>query len=337
MRMEECPKLKSMISSKENSPGGSSNAGIDDDYPSHLFCQPQVSFESLQKLFTDQNPFCGHEILLSSFNGLEKLEIFGYKGRMSLFTSSIARNFVSLKILSIRKCDEMVQLIQDEEGKTVSDGQKTILFGNLQVLELSDLRKLVRFCEWKGDVELSSLSQVVIVKCPKMTNFTSGQGMSAIEQLQILHIEECEMMEQVFLCNKEDNQRNIDTTLAFSELTSLSLKSLPNLTSLCKEIESFEFPQLTQIQVKECPPLVDKVFPLNLFFESDKVKMDIWKNQPFRNAEYLSLEGNACRNLDFWVVQNMRLLTLRENPKQYSYPKIEDPNPRFSAEAYEFQ
>ncbi|KAH6808455.1 hypothetical protein C2S51_029563 [Perilla frutescens var. frutescens] len=330
MRMKECPKLKSMVSSQENKIAG-------DDYFSHLFCQQhKVSFGSLQTLFTDQNPFCGHEILVSSFKGLEKLEIFGCKDSMSLFTSSIAQNFVSLRILSISKCDEMVQVIQDEEEKTVSGGQKTLLFPNLQELELRDLHKLVRFCEWKCDIELPSLSQVVIVKCSMMTNFTSEQRMSAIPQIQILHIEECEMMEQVFLWNEEDNQRNIGTALAFSKLTSLSLKSLPKLTSVCKGIESFEFPQLAQIQVKDCPLLMDKVFSMNLFLEPDEVKMEIWNNQPFRNAEYLSLEGNAQRNLDVREVQNMRWVIFREKPKQYSYSKIEGPDPRFSAEANEF-
>ncbi|KAH6819669.1 hypothetical protein C2S51_003272 [Perilla frutescens var. frutescens] len=311
--MEECPKLKSTVSSKENNPGGSSNADIDEDYSSHLFCQPhKVSFGSLQKLFTDQNPCCGHEIPVSIFKGLEELEIFEYEGDMSLFTSSIAQNFVILRILSIGKCDKMVHVFQDEEEKTVSGGQETTPFPNLQKLELRDLRKLKRFCKWKCDIELPSLSQVIIVKCPMMTNFTLKQPLSAIAQLQILHIEECEMMEQVFLWNEKDNQRNIDTTLAFSELTSLSLKYLPKLTSLCEGIESFEFPKLTQIQVKDCPVLVDKVFSINLFLEPDKVKMEIWNNQPFRNAEYLSLEGNAYRNLDVREVQNMRWLTLRE-------------------------
>ncbi|KAH6808459.1 hypothetical protein C2S51_029567 [Perilla frutescens var. frutescens] len=173
MRIEECPKMTSMVSSNENNLGGTTNADIDDHHYSHLFCQPQkMSFGKLKELITSQNPFCGHKVDLSCFNGLQQLIISKYEGNMSLFSSSIARNLVTLKRLYIHECDEIIQVIKDEEDKAVSTGERNHQFPNLQELHLFRLPKLVSFCEWNCDVELPSLRFVNIRGCPNIKNFS---------------------------------------------------------------------------------------------------------------------------------------------------------------------
>ncbi|KAH6808403.1 hypothetical protein C2S51_029511 [Perilla frutescens var. frutescens] len=171
--------MTSMVSSNENKSGGSSNADIDDGHSLHLFCQPQkVSFGNLKELQTSENPFsCGHKIDASLFIGLKKLAIFRCEGIiMSLFTSSIAANLVSLRALRIRYCDELVQVIKDDEEEKAASGDQrtTLIFPKLQELELSYLPKLVSICEWKCDVELPSLRKVEIRECPNMKYFTLG-------------------------------------------------------------------------------------------------------------------------------------------------------------------
>ncbi|KAH6808404.1 hypothetical protein C2S51_029512 [Perilla frutescens var. frutescens] len=177
MSIWKCPKMTSIVSSSnENKSGGSSNADIDDGHSLHLFCQ--VSFGNLKELRTPRNPFsCGHKIDASLFIGLEKLAIFRCEGIiMSLFTSSIAANLVSLRALRISYCDELVQVIKDdEEEKAASGGQRTtLLFPKFQELHLYHLPKLVSFYEWKYDVELPSLRKVEIQECPNMKYFTLG-------------------------------------------------------------------------------------------------------------------------------------------------------------------
>lgn len=88
---------------------------------------------------------------------------------MSLFSSSIARNLVNLKRLRICDCDEMIQVIKDDEEE-----EKALLFPKLQELRLMYLRKLVTFCEWKCDIELPSLKELRIERCPNMQSFTLG-------------------------------------------------------------------------------------------------------------------------------------------------------------------
>ncbi|KAH6808422.1 hypothetical protein C2S51_029530 [Perilla frutescens var. frutescens] len=177
MSVKVCPKMTSMVSSNENNSGGSNNAdNIDDHHYSHLFCQPEkVSFGNLKELQIHRNPFsCGHKIHVSLFIRLEWLTINGYEGSMSLFSSSVAGNLVNLKELSIYNCDEMVKVINDDEEKAVSGGQRTLLFPKLEELHLYFLPELVSFCECKCDVELPSLRQVEIFGCLNMKYFTWG-------------------------------------------------------------------------------------------------------------------------------------------------------------------
>ncbi|KAH6808447.1 hypothetical protein C2S51_029555 [Perilla frutescens var. frutescens] len=115
-----------------------------------------------------------------SFNGLEHLTISRYEGNMSLFSSSIARNLVSLRKLKISDCKEMVKVIEDEkeEENVVSSGgaqtTTTILFPKLQWLQLRKSLKLESFCQWKCDIMMPSLKEVVIINCDDMRTFTLG-------------------------------------------------------------------------------------------------------------------------------------------------------------------
>ncbi|KAH6808448.1 hypothetical protein C2S53_019096 [Perilla frutescens var. hirtella] len=165
--------MTSMVQSNVNSSEGTTNVNIDDHHYSHLFCQQQkISFGKLEELVTSRNPFCGHKVDLSCFNGLQELTICKYESSMSLFSFTIAQNLVTLRELDIRECDEIIQVIKDEEDKAMSAGERNRLFPNLQRLWLVDLRKFVSFCEWNCDVELPSLRFVNITGCPNIKNFS---------------------------------------------------------------------------------------------------------------------------------------------------------------------
>ncbi|KAH6808405.1 hypothetical protein C2S51_029513 [Perilla frutescens var. frutescens] len=264
--------MTSLVSSNENNSGGSNNAdNIDDHHSLHLFCQPQkVSFGNLKELQTLRNPFsCGHTIDASLFIRLEKLTIDGFKGSMGLFTFSIAGNLVNLRELRIRSCDELVEVIKDEEDhKVVSgDGQRTLLIPKLQELQLSRLPKLVSICEWKCDVELPSLRKVEILR-GILSLFTSSTAENLVS-LRELSIGYCDQMVKVIEDKeaKEEEKLVISaaaerTTLLFPKLQKLQLWFLPKLVSFCEWKCDVEFPSLREVEIQSCPNM--KHFTLGL-------------------------------------------------------------------------
>ncbi|KAH6836145.1 hypothetical protein C2S53_004136 [Perilla frutescens var. hirtella] len=265
MSMIECPKMTSMVSSNEKNSRGRSNAdNIDDHHSLHLFCQPQkVSFGNLKELRTPRNPFsCGHKIDASLFIGLEKLAIFRCEGNVSLFSSSIAANLVSLRSLKISFCDDMVEVIKDDEEKVVrGDGQRTLLFPKLQELHLYHLPKLVSFCEWKCDVELTSLRKVEIKSCPNMKYFTLG--LLAAPNLEAFNSDLNNYLEIVKVIEDEEEKEGEKTVsaaaqttvLLFPKLQKLELKKLCKLVSFCEWKFDVELPSLKKVKIKECPSM----------------------------------------------------------------------------------
>lgn len=133
----------------------------------------QVSLpNNLKELQVERNPFCGHKITFSLFNGLEKLTFSRLYHSMSLFSSSIAENLVNLRVLKMTRCG-MLRVVEAEK-EVVSGGKRDLLFPKLEELNLVDLLKLVSFCGLEYDVELPSLKKVVISGCPNMENFSLG-------------------------------------------------------------------------------------------------------------------------------------------------------------------
>ncbi|KAH6799681.1 hypothetical protein C2S51_036165 [Perilla frutescens var. frutescens] len=298
--------MTSMVSINDNNSGGSINAhNIDDHHSFLLFCEPEkVSFgNNLKELETDRNPFsCGHKVHESLFNGLEKLEINGYGGSMSLFSPSITGNLVNLIKLSIDSCDELVEVIKDDEEE---DRQTTtLLFPKLQRLRLVYLPKLVSFCEWKCDVELPSLKKVDIDSCPNMKYLTLGflaapdledftsdfdnyrqvpydnQKVLSIEGnetpfypyiipvslfngLQQLTISWYKGSMSLFTSSTAENLVSLrELSIHCCDEMELVLYKLPKLVSFCEWEFDVEFPSLREVDIYKCPDM--KHFTLGL-------------------------------------------------------------------------
>ncbi|KAH6808416.1 hypothetical protein C2S51_029524 [Perilla frutescens var. frutescens] len=317
MSIRKCTKMTSMVSINDNKSGGSINAdNIDDHHSFLLFCEPEkVSFgNNLKKLTTDRNPFsCGHKVHESLFNGLEKLEIIGYGGSMSLFSPSITGNLVNLIELSIVSCAELVEVIKDDEEE---DRQTTtLLFPKLQRLWLVDLPKLVSFCEWKCDVELPSLKKVDIHSCPNMKYLTLGflaapdledltsdfdnyrqvpydnQKVLSIEGnetpfypyiipvslfngLQQLRISWYKSSMSLFVPSTAENLVSLrKLDICFCDEMELQLYRLPKLVSFCEWKCDVQLPSLRKVKIEDCPNM--KYFTLGLVTTKlESIKID---------------------------------------------------------------
>ncbi|KAL8494411.1 hypothetical protein ACS0TY_025281 [Phlomoides rotata] len=117
-------------------------------------------YDRISSLWCDKIP-------IDFFTRLVDLNVHNCGNIKSLFSLSIARNLFNLIELSIESCGEMVKVIEGEDVERS-------LFIKLEVLRLENLPKLKTFCDWRCVLELPSLEEVYISKCPEMERFSFG-------------------------------------------------------------------------------------------------------------------------------------------------------------------
>ncbi|KAL8489906.1 hypothetical protein ACS0TY_025701 [Phlomoides rotata] len=173
MWIENCPNLKSLVSSTDNDKRCSGAINHEDDDDSfHLFCKSQAAFGQLDKLEIDgydsiRSLWCD-KIPMEFFTGLVELTVSNCGNIESLFSLSIARNLVNLRNLSIRNCSEMVKVVEDK-----FDEVERCPFNNLKWLGLMELPKMNVFCDGRCFHELALQRKVHIDRCPEMERFHS--------------------------------------------------------------------------------------------------------------------------------------------------------------------
>ncbi|KAG8363566.1 hypothetical protein BUALT_Bualt19G0035800 [Buddleja alternifolia] len=167
------PKL-SLVDFATCSGNNPSVAGHSDD-SFHLFCNQKVTFGSLKMLRINSyisNLWCHQIPPTGFFNKFEELHIRACGNIRCLFSSSISANLVNLKELSIWECNEMVEVIGDDEENVCENSQ--LIFSSLERLYLISLPNLVNFCGWRYALQLPSLMTVWIRDCHRMESFTMG-------------------------------------------------------------------------------------------------------------------------------------------------------------------
>ncbi|KAF7145013.1 hypothetical protein RHSIM_Rhsim04G0054300 [Rhododendron simsii] len=104
--------------------------------------------------------------------GLQNLEYLTIKDcplLRNLLTASVAKALGGLKVLYLRSCSTMEEVIATDEGH-----EEEIVFPKLEWLILKDLSNLKSFCSANYNFNLPSLQRVVVKRCPNMQTFTSG-------------------------------------------------------------------------------------------------------------------------------------------------------------------
>lgn len=92
----------------------------------------------------------------------------------SMISPSMARNLVQLWHLRVYSCQMMEEILTKEAEETEGANKAKISFPLLNKLELRHLPYLKCFCSESLDFELPSCEEMIIEKCPKMTNFSYG-------------------------------------------------------------------------------------------------------------------------------------------------------------------
>lgn len=103
-----------------------------------------------------------------SFGNLTTLGVYECHGLVNLVVSSAAKSLNQLTVLSIKACDKIEEVMTDVEDE-IGD---SIVFSQLNSLELDCLPNLAHFYSGSCKIEFPSLQKVVIKQCPKMETFS---------------------------------------------------------------------------------------------------------------------------------------------------------------------
>ncbi|KAJ0079147.1 hypothetical protein Patl1_22779 [Pistacia atlantica] len=84
------------------------------------------------------------------------------------------------------------------------------------------------------------LRTIKVENCSKLKNIFSFSIARGLPQLETIEVNGCSNMEEIFAIENEDEINDNEATekIEFSQLRSLTLKSLPCLTSFCSKVKS---------------------------------------------------------------------------------------------------
>ncbi|CAL5394113.1 unnamed protein product [Camellia sinensis] len=161
-------------------------------------------------------------------------------GKISLKFLDVA----NLDKLIVRNCSEVAEVFQ-LEGLNVGEGQHST-------------------CLWNKDphgiLGLQILQYLTIKKCSLLRNLFTCSTAMALQQLKVLYLESCSVMEEVIAATKDGLKEVIDDVIEFPKLEWLILKDLPNLNSFCNAKYNFNLPSLQRVVLKRCPNMHNFTF-----------------------------------------------------------------------------
>ncbi|KAJ0093355.1 hypothetical protein Patl1_26728 [Pistacia atlantica] len=172
--------------------------------------------------------------IIRQLKGIEELYLDELLGVNQVLCPLDGAGFPHLKHLHIQ--NNSSQFIVHSMGRKPRDA-----FPILESLFLHNLINLEKI--FHGQFTVASFCKLKIIKvekCDKLKNVFSFLIASGLQQLQTLEITECKNMEHIFVDESEediDNNRVIDN-LELGHIRSLTLKSLPQLTSSCLKVTS---------------------------------------------------------------------------------------------------
>jgi hypothetical protein len=107
-----------------------------------------------------------------SFSCMRELYISVCHGLRYLFRSSVANLLTSLEKITVTESKSIICIVAQELDETTDQGVK---FERLCYIYLNSLSSLECFYSGNGSLQLPSLTEVYIWKCPKMKIFSRGE------------------------------------------------------------------------------------------------------------------------------------------------------------------
>ncbi|CAL5391262.1 unnamed protein product [Camellia sinensis] len=222
----------------------------------------------------------------------------------NLQASKISLKFLdvaNLDKLIVRNCSEVAEVFQ-LEGLNVREGQHVRPLIEVRMMELDGLPQLT--CLWNKDphgiLGLQSLQYLTIKKCSLLRNLFTCSTAMALQQLKVLYLESCPVMEEVIAAT-EDGLKEVIDVIEFPKLEWLILKDLPNLNSFCNANYNFNLPSLNRVVLKRCPDMYNFTLGqvcMSQIFVSTRGNEGLWTEDLNKYLEERLLKGEECATVD---------------------------------------
>ncbi|CAL5394125.1 unnamed protein product [Camellia sinensis] len=254
-----CPKVEVIVSEKEKE-GTTNNDIIVFSQLTTLDLYDLVSLKSFYNWPTrsEAQPLFNHQV---SFPRLETLILNNCVNSKEIHPWNVQVGKINLKFLDVanlnklivRNCSEVAEVFQHEE-LNVGEGQHVRPLIEVRMMELDALPQLT--CLWNKDphgiLGLQILQYLTIKKCSLLRNLFTCSTAMALQQLKVLYLESCPVMEEVIAATEDGLKEVIDDVIEFPKLEWLILKDLPNLNSFYNAKYNFNFPSLQRVVLKRC-------------------------------------------------------------------------------------
>ncbi|KAG8479960.1 hypothetical protein CXB51_024974 [Gossypium anomalum] len=278
----ECPKmtaLSSSISKRSEKVIGEQDV---EDKTAALFCDkvpiPNLIFLTLSSINIHK---IWHHPSSSSLTRLNYLRVEGCHNLKYLFPSFLVKDLVQLRVLEIKDCNMMEQVIFTDGLATEDQWRNHTIFSKLERLSLEDLPKLKDTC-FENDFEFPCLRGLTLTNCPLLKTFIS-KSISGDEPqihqpiqtnnsvvlnqkvifppLENLHIQNCDSLEEIIelqglTANESQSTSATRSTMAETVMTKFVF---PHVTNLVLDkvrslnMHTTQWPSLKQMKVIECP------------------------------------------------------------------------------------
>ncbi|KAH9754660.1 Disease resistance protein [Citrus sinensis] len=181
---------------------------------------------------------CLNEGHIMQLKGIEDLSLDGLIDMKNVLFGSDREGFPKLKRLQIED-NGNVSCVVD----TMDCTPARTAFPLLESLFLKDLSNLEKICRGPLTAEsFCKLKNIRVRKCDKLKNVFPVVIVRALQQLQSIEVSSCQNMEVIFAAERGDESSNNNGTevIELTQLRTLELRSLPQLTSFCTGDLHFE-------------------------------------------------------------------------------------------------
>ncbi|CAL5391218.1 unnamed protein product [Camellia sinensis] len=221
-----CPKMEAIVFKKEKEKETTNDDIIVFSQLTTLFLHDLVSLKSFYNWPTrsEAQPLFNHQV---SFPKLKTLVLNNCVNSREIHPWNVQIGKISLKFLDVadldkvivRNCSEVAEVFQ-LPGLNVGEGQHVRPLIEVKMMELDRLPQLT--CFWSKDprriLGLQSLQYLTIKKCSLLRNLFTCSIAMALQQLKVLYLESCPVMEEVIAATEDGLKEVIDDVIEFPKL-----------------------------------------------------------------------------------------------------------------------